>query len=460
MKYLGIDLGSSFIKAVLMDLEKQRMISSRKSPAPGRMQNKDPNIFEIPAEELVRSVKILIDSYTKDYKDVEGVIISTQMHGFVYQVPGREDIYVSWQDMRCMNQIPDRESSWLEWMESQIRPEDMQGNGVYLKPSLGVCNLYTMLAQDKTLPRNGEFYTLGSYVIHALTGKNKCHITNAAPTGLADVEKHCWDRKMLERMDLEDMKLPELVQKDYEVCGIYHSNECMLHVHPDYGDMQVAILGSRVGAGDAVANVATGAQVIRYARDFKPGSYEIRPYFEGSYLYTISNMPAGRNLDVLVNFIRESAELITGKKVGSQDVWNQIHKSLSQRDGGLKVETSFYKNPYFPDGGSIRGITHSNLHIGSLFAAAIENMAQTYWDYIKQLGEKPEEIRRIVCSGGVNWKTPELGEKLSQISGKKCQLSPLEDEALSGMYQLALVCSGKCRNLEECRKYPLGEESV
>lgn len=314
MKYLGIDIGSSFIKAVLLDLDQYRMISTRKSRSSQKEKNCDPNIFEIPAEEMVDTVRTLINGYTSEYKDIQGVLISTQMHGFVYSVPGRKDMYVSWQDMRCMNPMEGYEGSYLEFLQEQISPEDMQENGVYLKPSLGICNLYAMLQADKSLPGDGKLYTLGSYLIHALTGNNICHVMNAAPMGIVNVKQHSLDYRIMTLMGMERVQLPVLAEDDYQICGTYRSNGCELKIHPDYGDMQVAILGSGVQSGDAVANVATGAQVIRHAEDFHCGSYEIRPYFEKGYLYTISNMPAGRNLDVLVKFISECAGLVTGKE--------------------------------------------------------------------------------------------------------------------------------------------------
>ena len=124
------------------------------------------------------------------------MIISTQMHGFVYSVPEKEDNYISWQDMRCMNKMPGKEKTYLQWMEEKITPKDMEDHGVYLKPSLGICNLYTLL-ENKELRRDGKLYTLGSYVIYALTGENVCHISNAAPLGLADVAHHCWNTKII-----------------------------------------------------------------------------------------------------------------------------------------------------------------------------------------------------------------------------------------------------------------------
>lgn len=449
MKYIGIDLGSSYVKAVLIDLEAGKMVARSNAPTAPREKRGNPNIFEIPAKKMAGAVKGLIDDYTAEYDDVAGVIISTQMHGFVYSVPNREDMYISWQDMRCLDKVPGTNETYLKWLEKIITPEDMVSNGVYLKPSLGFCNLYTWLDEEKDVPRDGTLYTLGSYIISELTGAHVCHITNAAPLGLADVEHHCWNKEILKKLDLEQVKLPRLVDDDYEVCGIYNSNGCAVKVHPDYGDMQIAILGSNIGEGDVVANIATASQVIRFSKDFIPGGYEVRPYFERSCLSVISNMPGGRNLDVLVNFLCECVRDLTGTEIGAQKVWQLVHGTEAVPDEDLSVQTSFYKNPHFPDGGAIRGITQNNLHIPGLFAAAFRDMAETYWHFIKQLGQPTDTIRKIICAGGVSWKTPELCRAIEEVSGKPSCLSPMADEALSGMYKLSLVCSGLCKDLTE-----------
>lgn len=455
MKYIGIDLGSSVIKAVLLDLDRHQMIAQHKLASPQKRPHPNPNSFEIPADRLVEIVKSFIDRYTREQDDIEGIVISTQMHGFVYSVPERDDMYISWQDMRCLDKMPEENRTYLKWLEDHIAPGLMENNGVYVKPSLGACMLYTLLEEDSTIRRDGTLYTLGSYIIHALAGKNICHITNAAPLGLVDLLHHCWDEKMLEKLCLNEINLPRLAENDYEVCGEYVSNNCRLKVHPDYGDMQVAILGSGIGVGDVVVNVATAGQVIRYDQDFRPGNYEIRPYYEDSYLYTISNMPSGRNLDVLIRFISETIEKIMGERPDEQFIWKKIHEADLKKDEDLKVNTAFYKNPYSHDGGAIQGITQTNLHLTTLFYAAFRDMVETYWQFIQKLGKNADAIRRIVCAGGVNWKTPEIRTMLEQVSGKPCCLSPMADETLSGMYHLSLVCSGICSTLEECAKYPL-----
>lgn len=455
MKYIGVDLGSTFIKAVLLDLDNQKIVSQKKYRAPDKLKNTNLRKFEIPAGEFVKKVKALLDEYTRNYSDVEGMIISTQMHGFVYSLPDRNDIYISWQDMRCLDQMPGKKESCLVLLEEMISPADMSKNGVYLKPSLGICNLYALLNEEPAVPSNGTLYTLGSYVIHALTGKNICHITNAAPLGAVDLLKRRWDKELLEILGIHRVEMPVLADTDYQVCGIYEANGCKIKIYPDYGDMQVAMMGSGLGDGEVAVNVGTGAQVISRDTLFRTGDYENRPYFENSYLKTISNMPGGRNLDVLVNFLCETAEQITGCEAESRRVWELVHAGDTDSTGGLAVETGFYANPYFPDGGSVKGINQTNLHLNTLFRAAYIDMANTYWKYIRKLGKPAGEINKIIFSGGVSWKSPELIRIMAEITGKECRLSPMEDEALAGMYYLSLLCSGKCSETKECIGYPL-----
>ena len=199
MKYIGIDVGSSFLKAVLLDLENDRITDSRSFPSPKKIQGQDSLLFEIPALQISDSIKQLIDGYTSQYNDIEGVILSTQMHGFVYSVPGREDRYISWQDMRCMGNMKDDMQTYIQWLEKEVPAQDMENNGVYIKPSLGLCNLYTLI-HETDIPEDGVLYTLGSYVITQLTGNNICHISNAAPLGLADDKHHCMDKNYCKKM--------------------------------------------------------------------------------------------------------------------------------------------------------------------------------------------------------------------------------------------------------------------
>ena len=105
MKYIAIDIGSSFVKSALLDPRTCQVVSQRKFPAPAKLPHSNRNLFEIPANQLFETVRELIEYYAREDCEASAVLLSTQMHGFVYQTPGREDLYISWQDMRCLDPI-------------------------------------------------------------------------------------------------------------------------------------------------------------------------------------------------------------------------------------------------------------------------------------------------------------------------------------------------------------------
>ena len=451
MKALVIDLGSSFVKSAILDLENGKLLSQKKTISSSKRRYDDKLLFEVPVGSIVDTVKELLDQGTREYGDLTSLLLSTQMHGFVYrtgQTP--EPVYVSWQDMRCLHQ-KSPELTYLGYLQELFSKEDMEDCGVYIKPSLGLCNLYTMLEENPGLDRNGTLYTLGSYVIEQLTGNNICHITNAAPLGLVDVRRRRWSEKILRKAGFEGIRLPQLAPSDFASYGSCTVNGRTVSVYPDYGDQQIAVLGSMPEQGDGLINIATAGQVSMVSEVFEPGEYEIRPYFEGRVLRTISNMPSGRGLDVLVRFITGGTKLLTGAEVSVGEFWSAFERQFVEDSQGIAVDMSFYATPQKLDGGEIRGITQNNLNVNTLFSAAFRDMAETYWKNLGTLaGSQP--LERVVCSGGVSWKRPELIRMIGRVTGLPCRLSALDDEAMAGLYRMALCCSGICRGLDDKRE--------
>ena len=98
MKYLGVDIGSSSIKSAVLDLDKNAIFVLPKVPSPARSPHPNERFFQVPAKEYLTLIKRMIEESAEAYGDLAGVLLSTQMHGFVL-----EDVYVSWQDTRCLD---------------------------------------------------------------------------------------------------------------------------------------------------------------------------------------------------------------------------------------------------------------------------------------------------------------------------------------------------------------------
>lgn len=450
MRYIAIDLGSSFIKHGLLDLAEGNINGIGKLAPSSRLDSEDAHTHELSAEAIFRSVEGMVASYTREDPSIRGMIMSTQMHGFVLTHPDlKADIYVSWQDTRCLKMASHGES-YIEQLKTKIPAEFMREAGVPLKPMLGLCNLCTLLQEVKIDPAiRPRLFTLGSYIIYRLTGRNITHITNAAPLGLVDIKSRTWHQGIIKAAGLEHLEFPEITESLGPV-GLFKGTWATLNVLPDIGDQQAAILGCGARAGDVIVNVGTAAQIAHITDRFMPGDHETRPYFGTLVLDTFSRMPGGRNIDVVIAFIDEIGREIFKVPESAKIAWDYFNKGFSLGDpNGLAVDTSFYDMPHKLAGGAIYNIGKSNLTVANLFSGIIRDMASVYARYITALcGDLDPEVR-ILFSGGVSWNNPVLLKAVAEETGRKVELSPMKDEVFSGLFRAALIGSGTARDMSE-----------
>ncbi len=443
MKYIVADVGSRSVRTAVLDLTAARVAALDKTPAPERRPDPNPEIFEVPARLYAESIRNRVDEYSRKFPDAIGVIVCTQMHGFVYSVPGREDMYVSWQDLRCLEKGVDG-ISYIKRLARLVPPADMAEAGVHVKPSLALCNLYAMLESDLSIPRDGTLYTLGSYITGFLTGgANVCHITSAASLGLANAARRKWNRPLLEKLGLERIRLPEIAPEDFQPCGTYGEGEMGLPVYPDFGDQQISVLGCMPESGDAIIDLGASGQVMVLCDGFVHGPFETRPYFGNRFIREIGNMPAGRGLAVFINLFRDIASGVAGREVGAGEIWNVVLRDFVLNPNRIEVDSAFYPVTDHLEGGSVRHMGPDNLTLSSLFSATFMDMARVYWENIQVIAPA-DEVERLICSGGVAWNTPPLLRAIAWVTGRECRLSPARDGTLEGLFRVALVCGEIC----------------
>lgn len=464
MRFAIIDMGSSYIKSAVFDSDRAALSDKRVAPAPPRRETASPYAFEIPARFYVDTVAGIVEEAGKNAGRLDGVILATQMHGHVLEspeLPG-ETLYVSWQDARCLETMPGTEQTYLDRLREMFPAERMADNGVAIKPSLALCNLFAR-QREAGKEFTGEFFTLGSYVISRLTGENVCHVSNGAPTGLVNVREMRWNADTIREAGFGGLKFPRLTAT-MEACGVYRASWGDVPVFPDAGDQQTATLGAMPRPGEAAVNIATAAQLARIVDSLaldKDMRYEARPYFEGRFLNTISNLPGGRTLDVFTDFMEEIGEKIYGVAPGTNGgVWKRLDRLLADSpllrnlDSELAVDINFYETPDSLPSGAIRNITSRNLTLDSLFAATYREMARTYQRYLGVLcGD--ETPAGLVFTGGASWKNPPLIGAILRATGLPGRLSPMKNEIFLGMSRLAMVCSGACERLEDTRDLTL-----
>ena len=159
MKFFAMDIGSTYLKTALLDCDTKTITMFPERSMPKAFTGADSLSHEIDAEGLYNTVKNALDAcIAKEKNAVSGVLISTQMHGFMFcSKEGQPHTpYISWQDNRCLRE-KEPGISYLDYLKSIISPEMMASHGLYLKPGLGFCNAYTAIREKKYNIEDGWF---------------------------------------------------------------------------------------------------------------------------------------------------------------------------------------------------------------------------------------------------------------------------------------------------------------
>lgn len=268
--------------------------------------------------------------------------------------------------------------------------------------------------------------------------------------GLVDLKLNGWNAEVFEQLGLSELDWGEMASVDTPVahCSIKGHT---LALYPTLGDQQCALLGAGLKLGDLSINASTGSQVSCITREFVPGPYQSRYFFGGHYLNTITHLPAGRSLNVLVDLLTEMQRPRAGGQSASLPVdpsstinapspspWPYIsHAAAHAPDGagGLNLCLNFFDGPLGREG-QLTGITTENLTVGNLFRAAFESMAETY-DRLARILWPSCDWQRVVLSGGLTQSVPILRELIERRFPGLIVESTATEETLLGLLKVA-----------------------
>ncbi|MDR0450552.1 MAG: hypothetical protein LBH26_04730 [Treponema sp.] len=437
---LGIDVGSSFIKSAVLDLESGGLKYEQICPTPPFIDTTGVK-REISMERIADQVKSLIDE-ALSLCPVAGVVFSVQMHGFQLFSGGKTlSDYVSWQDMRGSGLNGEGDIAFR--IKNLAGEELLMRNGVSLRNSHSLCPLYHLMG-EKRFAGPVQFSMLGDALIRFLTGElSPIHPTVAASSALYDLKKQDWNRELIETLSLENIQFPP-VYGGKEPAAYYERSGRKIPLYTAVGDHQAAILGCGAGDGDIVINIGTGGQISYVDAGLSFGEYETRPYFSGRNLRALTQLPSGRSLNIFTNLILDTGNRIFGANTKADSkFWDRLNtlaeEAVSRDDGPrLDLDMSFFD----PGGGSIRGIDTRNLNAGSLFAAVYRNMADSYFSAFGQLEIEGDAPRNIIGAGGVFRKTPVLRQILADRFTAPLRPSPCSEDVMIGLLHLARWYAG------------------
>lgn len=434
MRCLGLDIGSSSIKGAVLDLETRSIGATISRPFPAPIAGLPAGWFEVDPQEVERAVVEVIEGLLELAPEATALFASGQMGGVILvdQTGAALTNYLSWRDQRT-TLLAKSGRPYLQAARETLPAELLSALGNEMQAGSATTLLY-WLTENGSLPKERSIIaTLGDYVLGKLCGaRPRMHATQAI--GLLDLSGNRRGNDFLSWLGLTNLHLLESPVLGIEPTGDMQIRGKPIRVYGVYGDQQCALRGAGLARGELSINISTGSQVSRRTEKFQPGNYQTRPYFDGDYLDTITHLPAGRSLNVLVGLL---SELAAAEGITLQKPWENLVRLASEvESSALEVNLAFFTGP-LGSSGKIEGITTENLHAGQLFHAAFRAMADNYARCAEWL-DPQKSWRSVVLSGGMTKGAPLLRRMIEQRFDAPIRESAGE-ETLLGLLDIALV---------------------
>jgi sugar (pentulose or hexulose) kinase len=336
--------------------------------------------------------------------------------------------YLSWRDQRTLKPHPGG-GTYLDAIRRRWRQNELQELGNELQPGSATSLLF-WLAENGQAPRRSRVLTLGDYVLMQVCTSDPCTEPTQA-IGALNLLTGDWHNAAFDALGLQNVEWPRLARWN-EAARQWRTHGRSIPCYPVVGDQQCALRGAMLKEGELSLNISTGSQLSLLTHELQLGPYQTRPYFDGAYLNTITHLPAGRALNVLVDLL---SELGRAQGAAPVDPWPYIAEAAAAApDSDLDVNLTFFAGP-LGDQGRIDNINLDNLSVGSLFRAAFRDMAENYWTCADRLCPS-HSWTRVVLSGGLAQRVPPLKQAILEKFGCAHRECPEGEDVLLGLMAL------------------------
>ncbi|MEZ4667452.1 MAG: FGGY family carbohydrate kinase [Anaerolineae bacterium] len=384
MSLIGIDLGTSFIKAGVLDIDTLQLNHVQRVPFPNPLPGLPPLFREFDPGEVIAAVLNVLRGVAL-YADVcHGIVVCTQMHGVVFTTENGEprSNLTTWQDQRVLMPHHSGIGSFFDVMKARLNREEIRQLGNELRPGLPI-GLFFWMAEQKLLPDQHLIpAALSDFVIANLC--NICPVTeatNAMAHGILNLDTMDWHYPVIGKLGFEQLRLPE-IKPHGTVIGWLDLIGRRIPCFTPVGDYQCALLGALLQNEELSLNISTGSQVSLLKSKAEFGNFQTRPFFDGRFSNTITHIPAGRALNALVKLL---SELAVSQGIDLVDPWAYITQAAEKVDlPTMRANLAFYSSA-IGDEGAFTHLHEDELTVGHIFRAAFQSMAESYHSFAHRL---------------------------------------------------------------------------
>lgn len=265
MYYVGIDLGTSAVKLILIN-EEGKILKKVSKDYPIYFPNvgwseQNPNDWY---NKTISGLKELINDIDKD--KIDGIGIAGQMHGLVI-LDKYDNIIrpaILWNDNRTI-----KENEYLNNIIGKERLSEYTGNisfTGFTAPKL----LWIKNNENSNFKKINKIMLPKDYLVYMLTGVHSTDVSDASGTLFFDVKNRCWSEKMLEICSIYKYQLPKIFES-YEIVGNLKENllnelglkKNKIKVIAGAGDNAAAAIGTgTIGNGSCNISLGTSGTVF------------------------------------------------------------------------------------------------------------------------------------------------------------------------------------------------------
>lgn len=451
MKYvIGVDLGTSAVKTVLVDPQGKVAFEHSEAYPLSRPQ---PNWSEQDPEDWVKgtvvSLRRLMEVSGVDSSQVDGISFSGQMHGLVL-VDSQGEVLrpaILWNDTRTTAQCRRIEATLGSKLIDIARNRALEG---FTLPKI----LWVQENEPEILSQAHQFLLPKDYVRFRLTGDYAMDYSDAAGTLLLDVAGKEWSAEIAEAFDLPLSLCPRLVESFEQTGTLFPEIAGVVGLLPSTkifaggADNACGALGAGIlGEGRTMCSIGTSGVVLSYESN-KDLNLEGKVHFfnhsekDAFYIMGVT-LAAGHSLTWF-------KETFAADK--SFDELLQGVTSVPAGSGGLLFTPYIVgeRTPH-PDA-NIRGsfIGMDSGHTLSHFTRSVlEGITFSLRESIEIVRESGKEIKEIVAIGGGAKNEAWLQMQADIFNATVIKLESEQGPAM-GAAMLAAYGSGWFNSLAEC----------
>ena len=435
-KYLGIDIGTTSMKAAVFDKDGNRL--ALKNIDYTLDTDSTTGFIEFEATKYVDMCKSVIADLTEECGQIDALSIDTQGETLIFTDEGGVPLYpaIVWLDNRAVDEADAIKAKFGNELVYNVtgQPEITAG-----WPASKV--LWMKNHEPEVFSKIKKIFMLEDYILYSLSGNFVTEPTIQSSTIYYDVVKGGWWQDMLDFIGIDDSKLPTVV-KSASYVGEYEG----IKVVSGMLDQIAGTLGAGVSDETRISEMTGTIMAICVMTDKMPkyNPDSIIPCHlhavDGKYCLILWSSTAGMALKWFKN---NFAENMSFKEL------DELAEKITPGSDGLTMLPYFTGSTmpkYNPDArASFSGLNLS--HTRAHFARAImEAIAFTLKQNLEYVGE--DAIKEIRITGG-GASSPLWSTIKSDVTGKVLKTLSESETACLGSALAAAVGVGEFASLKE-----------